>query len=164
MPDPRTAGDSRPPPTPLRAGGGFAMSDAMAKDPPAGVPMTLEPLVTRVLAPNASPYTYTGTQAHIVGTDDVAIIDPGPADPAHHDALMAAIAGRPVVAIVITHHHRDHSPGARALKAATGAPIVGAAPFALTDDGPRADDAFDPDYAPDRVMAEATAWRAPDGR
>ena len=163
MLDPRTAGDSRPSPTPLRAGGGFAMSDAMAKDPPAGVPMTLEPLVTRVLAPNASPYTYTGTQTHIVGTDDVAIIDPGPADPAHHDALMAAIAGRPVVAIVITHHHRDHSPGARALKAATGAPIVGAAPFALTDDGPRADDAFDPDYAPDRVMAEGdsvtgTGW------
>ena len=81
----------------------------MAKDPPAGVPMTLEPLVTRVLAPNVSPYTYTGTQTHIVGIDDVAIIDPGPADPAHHDALMAVIAGRPVVAIVITHHHRDHS-------------------------------------------------------
>lgn len=116
--------------------------------------MVLEPLVTRVLAPNASPYTHTGTQTHIVGTIDLAVIDPGPADPAHHEALMQVIAGRPVSAIVITHHHRDHSPGALRLRAETGAPIVGAAPFALTDDGPRADAAFDPDYAPDRVLSE----------
>ncbi|MEH3047094.1 MBL fold metallo-hydrolase [Sphingomonas adhaesiva] len=126
----------------------------MAEDIPTGVPMTLEPLVTRVLAPNASPYTYTGTQTHVVGERDVAIIDPGPADAAHHDTLLRVVAGRPVVAIVITHHHRDHSPGAIRLRAETGAPIVGAAPFALMDEGPRADDAFDPDYAPDRVLAE----------
>ena len=123
-------------------------------EPPTGIPIQLEPLVMRVLAPNASPYTYTGTQTHIVGERDVAIIDPGPADAAHHDALIAAIAGRPVVAIVITHHHRDHSPGAVRLKADTGAPIVGAAPFALEDDGPRSDASFDHDYAPDRILAE----------
>lgn len=122
--------------------------------PPTGVAMTLEPLVTRVLAPNPSPYTFTGTQTHIVGTRDLAVIDPGPAAPEHLDRLLAAIAGRPVTAIVITHHHRDHSPGAIPLKAATGAPVVGAAPFALVDEGPRADAAFDPDYAPDRVMEE----------
>ena len=122
--------------------------------PPTGIAITLEPLVTRVLAPNPSPFTFTGTQTHIVGTGDLAVIDPGPADPAHHDALLRAIAGRPVRAIVVTHHHRDHSPGTRALQAATGAPIVGAAPFFLTDDGPRADAAFDVDYAPDRVLAE----------
>jgi glyoxylase-like metal-dependent hydrolase (beta-lactamase superfamily II) len=126
----------------------------MEQAPPTGIPITLEPLVTRVLAPNASPYTYTGTQTHIVGTTDLAIIDPGPADDAHHAALLGVIAGRPVTAIVITHHHRDHSPGAIRLKAETGAPIVGAAPFALLDDGPRADAAFDPHYAPDRVLAE----------
>lgn len=122
--------------------------------PPTGQPIELELLVTRILAPNPSPYTFTGTQTHIVGTRDVAVIDPGPADQAHHAALLAAIAGRPVVAIVITHHHRDHSPGAIRLKAETGAPIVGAAPFHLSDDGPRADASFDADYAPDRVMAE----------
>lgn len=121
---------------------------------PTGQAIALDPLVTRVLAPNASPYTYTGTQTHIVGAHDLAIIDPGPADPAHHEALLRVVAGRPVRAIVITHHHRDHSPGARRLSDETGAPIVGAAPFALTDDGPRADDAFDADYAPDRVLAE----------
>lgn len=123
-------------------------------EPPTGIPIQLEPLVMRVLAPNASPYTFTGTQTYIVGTTDVAIIDPGPADDAHHAALLAVIAGRPVRAIVITHHHRDHSPGAVRLKAETGAPIVGAAPFALEDAGPRSDASFDHDYAPDRVIAE----------
>ena len=122
--------------------------------PPTGIAIELEPLVTRVLAPNPTPFTYTGTQTHIVGTRDLAVIDPGPADAAHTEALLAAIAGRPVAAIVITHHHRDHSPGATALKVATGAPVIGAAPFALVDDGPRADAAFDADYAPDRVLAE----------
>ena len=88
---------------------------------PTGLPIQLEPLVMRVLAPNPSAYTHTGTQTHIVGTHDVAVIDPGPADDAHHAALLAVIAGRPVTAIVITHHHRDHSPGAIRLKAETGA-------------------------------------------
>jgi glyoxylase-like metal-dependent hydrolase (beta-lactamase superfamily II) len=122
--------------------------------PPTGIPIQLEPLVTRVLAPNASAYTYTGTQTHIVGSTDLAIIDPGPADDAHHAALLAVVAGRPVTAIVITHHHRDHSPGAPRLKAELGAPIVGAVPFALEDDGPRSDASFDHDYAPDRVLAD----------
>ena len=123
-------------------------------EPPTGVPVQLEPLVARVLAPNPSPFTHTGTQCHLVGTNELAVIDPGPDDPAHLDALLAAIAGRPVTAIVVTHHHRDHSPATRPLQAATGAPIVGAAPFALFDAGPRADAAFDRDYHPDRVLAE----------
>jgi len=119
-----------------------------------GVADRAEPLVARVLAPNASAYTYTGTQTYLVGDTDLAVIDPGPDDPAHIAALLAAIGGRPVVAILVTHHHRDHSPGTRPLAAATGAPIVGAAPFGPMDDGARADAAFDRDYAPDRVLAE----------
>ncbi|WP_375390454.1 MBL fold metallo-hydrolase [uncultured Sphingomonas sp.] len=119
-----------------------------------GTLVQLEPLVARVLAPNPSPFTYTGTQTHIVGTTDLAVVDPGPDEPAHIEALRAAVAGRPVTAIVITHHHRDHSPGSRPLAAATGAPIVGAAPVFVGDDGPRADAAFDLDYAPARVLAE----------
>lgn len=128
----------------------------MAKPPPTGVAVPLEPLVTRVLAPNASAYTYTGTQTHIVGRDDVAVIDPGPDDATHLAALRVAIAGRPVRAILITHHHRDHSPAARALAEATGAPIVGAAATVRGDDGEGAavDAAFDRDYAPDRVLAD----------
>ncbi|MDP1028119.1 MBL fold metallo-hydrolase [Sphingomonas sp. KR1UV-12] len=123
-------------------------------DLPTGVPMRLEPLVTRILAPNASAYTYTGTQSYLVGDTDVAVIDPGPDDPAHLAALRAAIAGRAVRAILVTHHHRDHSPASRPLAVATGAPIMGAAAFEPEDGGARADAAFDPDYRPDRVMAE----------
>src|SRR4051812_33107891 len=119
-----------------------------------GVPQVLEPLVTRVLANNPSPFTHTGTRTHLVGTSDLAVIDPGPDDPAHIEALLRAIDGRPVTAIVITHTHRDHSPAAAPLKAATGAPIIGCAPLALADDGPRADSAFDTTYAPDRVLAD----------
>jgi len=119
-----------------------------------GVPEQRERLVTRMLAPNPSPFTYTGTQVHLVGTTDLAVIDPGPDDPAHVAALVAAIAGRPVTAIVVTHTHRDHSPATRPLAAITGAPIVGCAPLALDDLGPRADASFDADYRPDRVLAD----------
>lgn len=127
-----------------------------------------EPLVRRVLGPNPSPYTFTGTQTWIIGAGaDVAVIDPGPAgsgqsvgDPkdaygaGHVEAILRAVGDARVTAILCTHTHRDHSPAAMPLKAATGAPIIGCAPLALSDDGPRADSAFDPDYAPDRVLAD----------
>ena len=119
-----------------------------------GLSEPLEPLVARLLAGNASPYTFTGTQTYLVGSSDMAVIDPGPEDAAHTQAILDALAGRPLTAIVITHTHRDHSPGARALKAATGAPIVGCAPLAIDDDGVRSDAAFDHDYAPDRVLTD----------
>ena len=119
---------------------------------------SLEPLVTRVLARNASPYTHTGTQSFVVGgSGAVAIIDPGPVDDVHLDALLAAVGGRQVAAILCTHTHRDHSPGARPLAERTGAPIVGCAPLTMDDAGPRADAAFDVDYRPDRVLADGDA-------
>jgi len=121
---------------------------------PTGIPIQLEPLVTRVLAPNPSPYTHGGTQTHIVGRDDLAVIDPGPDDAAHIETVLRVIADRPVRAILVTHHHRDHSPGSRPLAAATGAPIVGAAPTHVAGAHPGLDAAFDRDYAPDRVLAE----------
>ena len=122
-----------------------------------GRAMALSPLVTRILAPNPSPFTYEGTQTYLVGQTDLAVIDPGPNEAAHLDALLAAIAGRPVRAIMCTHTHRDHSPGAAPLAGLTGAPIIGCAPLTLEDDGPRADAAFDPGYAPDRVLADGEA-------
>lgn len=128
-------------------------------DFPTGEPIQLEPLVVRVLAPNPSPYTYSGTQTHLIGLTDLAVIDPGPDDPAHLEALLAAVAGRPVRAILVTHTHRDHSPASRPLKAVTGAPIVGCAPLALDDLGPRADAAFDRDYAPDQVLGDGDRVR-----
>ena len=114
----------------------------------------LTPLVRRVLAPNPSAFTFTGTQTYIVGTGDVAVIDPGPADSMHIDGILAATKGERITAIICTHTHRDHSPAAAPLKAATGAQIIGCAPLTLEDDGPRADAAFDTTYAPDRVLID----------
>ncbi len=126
-------------------------------EPPFGIAVQVEPLVARVLAPNPSPYTYWGTQTYVVGATgaaDVAVIDPGPYDAAHVDAIVAAAGSRRIAAILCTHTHRDHSPAAAPLRARTGAAIVGCAPLSLDDAGPRADAAFDPAYAPDRVLAD----------
>jgi glyoxylase-like metal-dependent hydrolase (beta-lactamase superfamily II) len=112
------------------------------------------PGIRRLLAPNPSAFTFTGTQTYLVGEGEVAVIDPGPDDSAHIEALSSALEGEQVTAILVTHTHRDHSPASRPLAAATGAPIVGCAPFAISDDGPRADASFDFDYAPDRVLAD----------
>ena len=114
----------------------------------------LEPGIARVLAHNPSAFTYTGTQTYLIGDREVAVIDPGPDLPEHLDALAEAVTARPVKAIMCTHTHRDHSPASRRLAQATGAPIIGCAPLALEDVGPRADAAFDGDYAPDKVLGD----------
>jgi glyoxylase-like metal-dependent hydrolase (beta-lactamase superfamily II) len=114
----------------------------------------LEPGIARVLAHNPSAFTYFGTQTYLIGTSEVAVIDPGPDLPEHLDALESAIGGRRVAAIMCTHTHRDHSPASRPLAERTGAPIVGCAPLALETVGPRADASFDGDYAPDRVLED----------
>ncbi len=136
----------------------------MAQIPPKPWPTGLveqpEPLVRRVLAPNPSPYTFTGTQTYLVGNaGDVAVIDPGPDDPDHIAAIMAALGDDRLVAIMCTHTHRDHSPAAKPLAALTGAPIVGCAPLMLKVDGPRSDEAFDPTYEPDRVLEDGEQMR-----
>ena len=124
------------------------------EDWPTGRIERLGPLVRRLLAPNPSPFTFTGTQTYVVGAGTVAVIDPGPALPVHVEAMLAALDGERIAAIACTHNHRDHSPASRALQAATGAPIIGCAALALDDDGPRADAAFDSDYRPDRVLED----------
>ena len=119
----------------------------------------LEPGIARVLAHNPSAFTYYGTQTYLLGEREVAVIDPGPDLDEHVEALVAAIAGRPVVAICCTHTHRDHSPAAWPLAEATGAPIIGCAPLALETVGPRADAAFDGDYAADRVLGDGESLK-----
>ena len=86
------------------------------------------PGVTRVIAANPSKFTYHGTGTYIVGDRNVAVIDPGPALDAHRDALAAALAGRTVRAILVTHCHADHSPLAAWLRAETGAPTLAYGP------------------------------------
>ncbi|WRP29385.1 MBL fold metallo-hydrolase [Sphingomonas sp. LY54] len=125
-----------------------------AMDGSPGTIESVEPLVRRVLAPNPSAFTYSGTQTFIVGTGAVAVIDPGPDLPEHVEALLAALKDETIAAILCTHTHRDHSPAAALLQAATGAPIIGCAALTMDDEGPRADAAFDAEYLPDRVLAD----------
>jgi len=123
-------------------------------DAPYGKLEQLEPGIARVLAHNPSAFTYYGTQTYLAGESEVAVIDPGPDLPEHLNALEQAIGGRKLVAIMCTHTHRDHSPAAGPLSERTGAPIIGCGPLALESVGPRADAAFDGDYAPDRVLTD----------
>ncbi len=85
----------------------------------------LSPLIRRVVADNPGPFTYTGTGVYIVGTDEVCVIDPGPAAPAHMAALDAALEGLTVTHILVTHHHMDHSPLAAPLAAKHGCKVYG---------------------------------------
>src|SRR4051794_37162823 len=90
-----------------------------------GEVVVLSPLVRRVLANNPSMMTGPGTNTYLVGTDDIAVIDPGPDDHEEHlDAVAEAGAGR-IKWILVTHTHPDHSPGAVGLKARTGAAVLG---------------------------------------
>ena len=130
---------------------------------PYAIAVQVSPLVRRVLARNASPFSYTGTQTHIVGHGEVAVIDPGPLgdDPEHVDALLRILDGEQVGAIVCTHTHRDHSPAAAPLSEATGASIVGCARLVIDDDGPRSDAAFDATYFPSRVLDDGDQVTGP---
>lgn len=98
-------------------------------DPRPGAVERPEPGLRRVLAPNPSPMTHHGTNSYILGEGRVAVIDPGPADPGHLAALLAALApGERVSHILVTHAHLDHSALARPLAEATGAPVLAFGP------------------------------------
>jgi glyoxylase-like metal-dependent hydrolase (beta-lactamase superfamily II) len=81
------------------------------------------PGVLRIVAPNAGPFTYKGTNTYLVGSTELAVIDPGPDDPAHTAAILNAARGRRVSHILVTHAHRDHVDGVAALKSVTGAEV-----------------------------------------
>lgn len=127
------------------------------ENPDYGTAQIISPLITRVLCNNPSPFTYTGTGTYIIGSTDLAVIDPGPLDDDHLKALLAAIDGRPVKAILITHNHADHSPLALKLAAAVGAPILGSKlPESLMnpDKGNPLDAGMDRSYAPDQIIKD----------
>ena len=132
--------------------------------PKAGHLRALEPGIQTILAPNPSPMTYWGTNTYLVGHSSVAVIDPGPDDPAHLRALRDGIGSRDVSHILVTHSHLDHSPLARPLAAATGARI-----YAFGDSTAGRSEAMtqlaqtgeigggegvDPDFAPDELLAD----------
>ena len=117
------------------------------------------PGVRRILANNPSPFTFKGTMSYIVGRGQVAIIDPGPDDPAHIAALLDAVRGETVTHIFVTHTHRDHSPAVPAVKAATGAIVLAEGPHRAArplhiGEAKRLDASADMDFAPDRALAD----------
>ena len=142
--------------------------------PHAGQPEALDPLVRRILAPNPSPMTYRGTNTYLVGTRGIAVIDPGPEDPAHLTAILAALQpGQSITHILVTHAHRDHSPLSRELSRVTGAPILaygdafaGRSPAmqalalrGLVGGGEGVDTAFAPDQClPDKAIVHGDGW------
>lgn len=94
-------------------------------NPPVGIAETLEPGVRRIVAPNPSPMTNRGTNTYLIGTRDLAVVDPGPDDALHLQAILTAVEpNQSITHIIVTHTHLDHSPLARALAAKTGAPVL----------------------------------------
>jgi glyoxylase-like metal-dependent hydrolase (beta-lactamase superfamily II) len=140
------------------------------REPPvAGIVETLSPGVRRLVAPNAGPFTFSGTCSYIVGHGTVAIIDPGPDDPHHIAALLAAVEGERVAAICVTHTHRDHSLAVPALAAATGSRTFGAGAHRSArpirpGEINLLDAAADTHFMPDTVLADGEAIEGPDWR
>jgi glyoxylase-like metal-dependent hydrolase (beta-lactamase superfamily II) len=124
-----------------------------------GVIDHVAPGVRRILVDNPGPFTFKGTMSYIIGRGRVAIIDPGPIDPRHNAALLDAVRGETVTHIFITHTHRDHSPGAAALREMTGAPTVGEGPHRSSrplfiGESERLDAGGDTDFVPDHRVAD----------
>lgn len=128
-------------------------------DPRYGEPVSVAPGIRRVTANNAGPFTFLGTNTYVVGRGRVAIIDPGPADAAHLEAVLAAVAGETPTHIVLTHTHHDHVGNLAALAAATGAEIVGCA--ADGGDEPGGPETGGGAYRPDRVLAAGERIHGP---
>ena len=132
-----------------------------------GEPDQVLPGVRRVIANNPGPFTYTGTGTYIIGEGDLAVIDPGPNDVAHLDALLAATKGERVTHILITHTHSDHCGGARDFAERTGAPIYGFGPHPVKSkkhDAPALDEGADYSFTPDEIIADNAVIEGKDWR
>ncbi len=127
-----------------------------------GVLEPVSPLIRRIVAPNQGPYTFRGTGTYVVGHGKVAVIDPGPDLPEHVDALLDALRGETVTHILVTHTHRDHSPAAARLKAATGAPTFGFGPHGTA--GETVEAGADLEFTPDVRMGDGDAVEGPGWR
>ena len=143
-------------------------------NPPVGEAIDLSGDIRRIIAPNPSPMTYRGTNTYLVGTRGLAVIDPGPDSPAHLEAILGAVApGQQITHIIVTHTHLDHSPLARPLADATGAPVLAfgtaragrsavmaqLAASGLAGGGEGIDDGFEPDITvADGEMITGDGW------
>lgn len=137
-------------------------------EPAYGSAVKVAPSVLRVTAQNPSPFTFHGTNSYVIGSDTLAVIDPGPDNEEHFNTLVNAIGGRPVSHIFVSHTHRDHSPLAARLKAATGAIVLAegphrpARPLRIGETNPldaSADIEFQPDVVlPDGSLTTGDGW------
>jgi len=114
-----------------------------------GVADTLSPMVRRVVARNPSAFTFRGTGTYIVGHGKVAVIDAGPLDQAHIDAILHALRGEEISHQLITHTHIDHSPAARPVKEQTGAQTYGYGPHGGASSDQQVEEGGDRDFVPD---------------
>jgi glyoxylase-like metal-dependent hydrolase (beta-lactamase superfamily II) len=127
-----------------------------------GVAQEVAPGVRRIVANNPGPYTFLGTNTYVVGSGEVAVIDPGPADDHHLKAIAGAIAGERLTHILITHSHRDHCDGARGLQALAGGKIAAFGPTggARGAGAPGLNyDFVDSEFVPDRKLADGDTVR-----
>lgn len=145
----------------------------MAFNPEPGVAAALEPKVRRILAPNPSPMTFRGTNTYLVGTRELAVIDPGPDSDQHLQAILDALdPSQSITHICVTHAHLDHSPLAAALSDHTGAPVLA---FGGPETGRSAvmqrlsktglaggGEGVDASFAPDVVVSEGEVIEGPD--
>lgn len=127
-----------------------------------GSVVEMAPGLRRVVANNPGKFTYRGTGTYIVGRGRVAIVDPGPDDAQHIAAVLAAVAGERVEALLITHTHRDHSPASRAVGEATDAPTYGFGPHppADADDG-KNEERGDLEFTPDGAVVHGDVIEGP---
>lgn len=127
-----------------------------------GAPQQVSPLIRRLLANNPGPFTFHGTGVYIIGRGEVAVIDPGPDDPAHLDALSSALEGERVTHIFVTHGHADHSPAAHPLAARTGAKVY-ASPIAVakSDIDLRVEADEDLGFEPDAFASDGARFSGP---
>jgi glyoxylase-like metal-dependent hydrolase (beta-lactamase superfamily II) len=135
-------------------------------DLPPGRVEEVMPGVRRLLVDNPGPFTFKGTLTYIVGQDRVAIIDPGPLDEAHIAALIAAVRGETVTHILVTHTHRDHSPAASRIKAATGAKTYAEGPHRAAralhvGETPPLESSGDRDFRPDIALTDGETVSGP---
>lgn len=126
-----------------------------------GVPDEIRPGVRRIIARNPGPFTYTGSGTYTVSDDrnsnPCAIIDPGPDNIDHINALLKATSSQGISHILITHTHSDHCGGAKLLQEKCGAPIFGYGPHPIDDvlkDAPALDEGADYQFKPDHLLID----------
>jgi glyoxylase-like metal-dependent hydrolase (beta-lactamase superfamily II) len=137
----------------------------LAFEPRYGEAVTVAPGVRRVTAENPGPFTFHGTNTFLIGDDELAVLDPGPDDPAHVDALLRAAGRAPVTHILVSHAHLDHVSAVGLLREQTGASVLAASrsgkSLDVSAETARSDAGSDPLFAADRILGDGAVVEGP---